>query len=288
MRCVRYGSFIRRSNGLASASGGRRHKDPLTPALSPRGEGVRSQPLRGRSLSPWGEGQGEGVLEASCWIGGLREGAEFHGGSENYRWKTHCRGAARPRRRGRGGAQTEHGVTPGLAVVLVGDDPASQVYVRSKDKQTQPSRHGARSSTALPAETARGRAAGADRHSSTPIRAVHGILVQLPLPQAHRRRPRCSTPSIRPRMSTGSIRSMPGGWPAACAALVPCTPLGCIDPARKTVHASLDGHERHRDRPLQHRRQADGATAAARELHGDHRAFAHARSAGAVRAAPTC
>jgi hypothetical protein len=35
-------------------------EDPLTPALSPRGEGVRLCPLRGRSLSPWGEGQGEG------------------------------------------------------------------------------------------------------------------------------------------------------------------------------------------------------------------------------------
>jgi hypothetical protein len=38
------------------------YEDPLTPALSPGGEGVRLCPLRGRSLSPWGEGQGEGVF----------------------------------------------------------------------------------------------------------------------------------------------------------------------------------------------------------------------------------
>ena len=37
-------------------------EDPLTPALSPRGEGVRPQPLRRRPLSPRGEGQGEGVF----------------------------------------------------------------------------------------------------------------------------------------------------------------------------------------------------------------------------------
>ena len=75
----------------------------------------------------------------------------------------------------------DHGLTPGLAVVLVGHDPASEVYVRSK--QADPgSRHG----------VARAQAAGdvtqADlldliaKLNATP--PVHGILVQLPLPKS--------------------------------------------------------------------------------------------------------
>ncbi len=49
-------------NGKSHVAGAA--EDPLTPALSPRGEGVRPQPLRWPPLSPWGEGQGEGVFIA--------------------------------------------------------------------------------------------------------------------------------------------------------------------------------------------------------------------------------
>ena len=63
----------------------------------------------------------------------------------------------------------ETGITPGLAVVLVGEDPASQVYVRAKGKQTvEVGMHSFEHK--LPAETSRGRAAGAGRSGSTPIR----------------------------------------------------------------------------------------------------------------------
>src|SRR6266446_4890777 len=78
--------------------------------------------------------------------------------------------------------QREQGITPGLAVVLVGSDPASQVYVRSKHKQTQAAGM-ASFEHVLPADVAQGDLlaliANLNRDSS-----VHGILVQLPLPKS--------------------------------------------------------------------------------------------------------
>src|SRR6202165_3212335 len=78
--------------------------------------------------------------------------------------------------------QREHGLTPGLAVVLVGSDPASQVYVRSKHKQTQAAGM-ASFEHVLPADVAQSDLlaliAKLNRDSS-----VHGILVQLPLPKS--------------------------------------------------------------------------------------------------------
>ncbi|MCE5975293.1 bifunctional methylenetetrahydrofolate dehydrogenase/methenyltetrahydrofolate cyclohydrolase, partial [Sinirhodobacter sp. WL0062] len=73
-----------------------------------------------------------------------------------------------------------HGITPGLAVVLVGEDPASEVYVRNKGKQTV--EVGMNSfEHKLPAETSEEELlALIDRLNKSP--AVHGILVQLPLP----------------------------------------------------------------------------------------------------------
>ena len=75
---------------------------------------------------------------------------------------------------------SRHGVTPGLAVVLVGDDPASQVYVRNKGRQTREA--GMLSfETHLPATASEDELlAQVTRLNADP--AVHGILVQLPLP----------------------------------------------------------------------------------------------------------
>ena len=75
----------------------------------------------------------------------------------------------------------EHGITPGLAVVLVGEDPASQVYVRSKGKQTIEA--GMNSyEYKLPAETTEDELlAVVEKLNNDP--QVHGILVQLPLMQ---------------------------------------------------------------------------------------------------------
>ena len=113
----------------------------------------------------------------------------------------------------------------GLAVVLVGEDPASQVYVRSKGKQTvacgmESFQH------LLPADTAQEKLiALVDRLNADP--AVDGILVQLPLPDhldeqavVERIGPNKDVDGLTP-VSTGRLAlGLPG--------LVPCTPLGCL------------------------------------------------------------
>src|SRR5581483_4697935 len=76
----------------------------------------------------------------------------------------------------------EHQLTPGLAVVLVGSDPASEVYVRSKHKQTQEAGM-ASFEHKLPADVAQADLlALISRLNRDPN--VHGILVQLPLPKS--------------------------------------------------------------------------------------------------------
>ena len=77
--------------------------------------------------------------------------------------------------------KSAHGVTPGLAVVLVGEDPASAVYVRNKAKQTAEA--GMLSlEHKLPASTPEAELlALVGRLNADP--KVHGILVQLPLPK---------------------------------------------------------------------------------------------------------
>ena len=76
--------------------------------------------------------------------------------------------------------KSEHGITPGLAVVLVGEDPASQVYVRSKGKQTV--EVGMKSvEHKLDVDTSEADLlAVIDQLNNDP--EIHGILVQLPLP----------------------------------------------------------------------------------------------------------
>src|SRR5579862_5757379 len=75
----------------------------------------------------------------------------------------------------------DHGLTPGLAVVLVGDDPASQIYVRSKGEQSRAA--GMHSVThRLEASATQGEIEGLVRRLNADP-AIHGILVQLPLPE---------------------------------------------------------------------------------------------------------
>ena len=75
----------------------------------------------------------------------------------------------------------QHQITPGLAVVLVGSDPASEVYVRSKHKQTQAAGM-ATFEHVLPAEVAQADVLALIAELNRDAR-VHGILVQLPLPK---------------------------------------------------------------------------------------------------------
>ncbi|WP_406855302.1 bifunctional methylenetetrahydrofolate dehydrogenase/methenyltetrahydrofolate cyclohydrolase FolD [Alsobacter sp. KACC 23698] len=117
------------------------------------------------------------------------------------------------------------GITPGLAVVLVGDNPASQVYVRSKAKQTVEA--GMRSfEHKLAAETTQEELlALVDRLNAD--EAVDGILVQLPLPAQIDAG--LVLERIDPAKDVDGFHPINAGRLAAGApGLVPCTPLGCL------------------------------------------------------------
>lgn len=124
------------------------------------------------------------------------------------------------------------GVLPGLAVVLVGDDPASHVYVRNKMLRAQ--QVGIRSiEHRLPADTA----ASALLALVAELNAdpdVHGILVQMPLPA-----PLDATvviDAIDPRKDVdGFHRDNVGGLALGQDTLVPCTPSGCMHLLREIV-----------------------------------------------------
>jgi methylenetetrahydrofolate dehydrogenase (NADP+)/methenyltetrahydrofolate cyclohydrolase len=133
----------------------------------------------------------------------------------------------------------DRGIVPGLAVVLVGDNPASQIYVGSKKKMTLAA--GMRSfDHTLPAHTSEAELLGLiDRLNADP--AVSGILVQLPLP-GHID-PQKILAAIDPDKDVDGFHPLNAGRLATgLPGLVPCTPLGCIMLA-KTAHASLDGLE---------------------------------------------
>ena len=131
----------------------------------------------------------------------------------------------------------DHGLTPGLAVVLVGSDPASQVYVRSKHKQTQAAGM-ASFEHVLPADvTQTDLLALIARLNGDP--GVHGILVQLPLPKSLHTETIIN--AIDPAKDVDGLHpSNAGRLAGGFAALAPCTPLGCII-LTKSVHASLEG-----------------------------------------------
>src|ERR1700761_2896042 len=133
--------------------------------------------------------------------------------------------------------QRDHRLTPGLAVVLVGNDPASEVYVRSKHKQTQAAGM-ASFEHKLPADVSQGELlAVVQKLNRDP--AVHGILVQLPLPKGLDTEAVIN--AIDPAKDVDGLHPNNAGRLAGgLAALSPCTPLGCII-LTKSVHASLEG-----------------------------------------------
>jgi len=118
-----------------------------------------------------------------------------------------------------------HGLTPGLAVVLVGEDPASQVYVRNKRKQTVEA--GMRSfEHSLTADTQEAALlALIDQLNRDP--AVHGILVQLPLPDQIDGDKVLD--AIDPAKDVDGFHVINAGRLATGGGgMVPCTPLGCL------------------------------------------------------------
>jgi len=131
------------------------------------------------------------------------------------------------------------GVVPGIAVVLVGEDPASSVYVRSKSKAV------AEAGMRAVDHTLRATCDEAELldviAALNADAAVNGILVQLPLPkQIDSQRviaaidPAKDVDGFHPLNAGRLARGLPG--------LVPCTPLGCVMLA-KSVHTSLSGLE---------------------------------------------
>ncbi len=133
--------------------------------------------------------------------------------------------------------QREHRITPGLAVVLVGSDPASQVYVRGKHKQTQAAGM-ASFEHVLAADVAQSELLALIGELNRDP-AVHGILVQLPLPKSLHTETIIN--AIDPAKDVDGLHPNNAGRLAGgFAALAPCTPLGCII-LTKSVHASLEG-----------------------------------------------
>jgi methylenetetrahydrofolate dehydrogenase (NADP+)/methenyltetrahydrofolate cyclohydrolase len=124
-----------------------------------------------------------------------------------------------------GKALASHGITPGLAVVLVGDDPASQIYVRSKGEHSKAI--GMHSVThLLPADTSQATllALVAELNADP---AIHGILVQLPLPKGLDEK--AVVLAIDPDKDVDGLHVVNAGrLSQGLPALVPCTPLGCM------------------------------------------------------------
>jgi methylenetetrahydrofolate dehydrogenase (NADP+) / methenyltetrahydrofolate cyclohydrolase len=120
----------------------------------------------------------------------------------------------------------KYGITPGLAVILVGEDPASQVYVKNKGKQTL--EVGMNSyEFKMPVSVSQGELI--DKISELNLdKNVNGILVQLPLPKAIDERAIINT--ISPEKDVDGFHVINVGKLSTdqTDGMIPCTPLGCM------------------------------------------------------------
>jgi len=133
----------------------------------------------------------------------------------------------------------ENGLTPGLAVVLVGEDPASQVYVGAKGRQTVEVGM-ASFEHRLPADTAEADLLATIRALNADPK-IHGILVQLPLP-SHLDSDLVINAIDPAKDVDGFHISNVGLLGTGQKAMVPCTPLGCLMLLRD-LHGTLAGME---------------------------------------------
>jgi methylenetetrahydrofolate dehydrogenase (NADP+)/methenyltetrahydrofolate cyclohydrolase len=125
-----------------------------------------------------------------------------------------------------------HGLTPGLAVVLVGEDPASQIYVRSKAEESR--KAGLHSVVhRLTAETSQDEVIALVRRLNAD-EAIHGVLVQLPLP-GHIDEAAVLATLDPDKDVDGLTVTNAGRLASGLAALTPCTPLGCMIMLRETL-----------------------------------------------------
>lgn len=121
--------------------------------------------------------------------------------------------------------KNDNGLTPGLAVVLVGEDPASQVYVRNKNKSTIAA--GMNSFEHLMEDDVSEAELIAKVNELNADPSVHGILVQLPLPKHINEAAVIET--IAPEKDVDGFHVINSGLLATGGqGMVPCTPLGCI------------------------------------------------------------
>lgn len=134
--------------------------------------------------------------------------------------------------------KAEHNITPGLAVVLVGEDPASQVYVRNKGKQTVECGMNSYEHK-LPDTTSEDELISlVNRLNGDP--KVHGILVQLPLPKGIDETRVINT--VSPDKDVDGFHVINSGRLATGQqAMVPCTPAGCVMLIKDTLGDDLSG-----------------------------------------------
>lgn len=120
----------------------------------------------------------------------------------------------------------EQGVVPSLTVILVGDDPGSQVYVRNKERACQEAGMAGRV-IRMSAETTR-EALLSEIRKVNEDDSVHGLLVQLPLPK-HLNEAEIIR-AIAPEKDVDGLHPMTQGFLMSGApAALPCTPRGCIE-----------------------------------------------------------
>ncbi|MBR5913361.1 MAG: bifunctional methylenetetrahydrofolate dehydrogenase/methenyltetrahydrofolate cyclohydrolase FolD [Selenomonadaceae bacterium] len=124
--------------------------------------------------------------------------------------------------------KNKFGVTAGLAVIIVGENPASQVYVRNKHKTCE--ELGIKSEVITMPETSTKEDLLAKIDELNAAKDIHGILVQLPLPDAIKAHSEEILNSINPLKDVDGFHPMNvGKLVTGSPALVPCTPAGCLE-----------------------------------------------------------
>ena len=136
-------------------------------------------------------------------------------------------------------AMKRQGVTPGLAVILVGDDPASEIYVRNKGKGCEETGMLSRTIRMNAASTQGDLEAEIDRLNRDP--AIHGILVQLPLPEHLDEA--AALAKILPEKDVDGFHLINAGHlMTGTEGVTPCTPKGALYMIRSTGE-KLSGKE---------------------------------------------
>ena len=134
-------------------------------------------------------------------------------------------------------------IVPGLAVVLVGEDPASQVYVGAKARKAEDLGFHSVQHT-LPVDTAEGDLlALVGQLNRDP--AIHGILVQFPLPEALDRNRDRIIAAIDPRKDVDGLHPLNAGrlTTGIGTPMVPCTPAGCMILIREALGDDIAGRD---------------------------------------------